>query len=1811
MIWDLWLRDMMNLPADAPEWTKVDEFLEAVKELAEQKERAREAMGREKLVQALHKLVTDCRDMVQKFEFEECTRWVAESCSVEHAISLAQRIDDFSQQLEERRRIAKEGLPDGAIIRQEEEYWNRLRTLDSEIRSTYQALLQAFKTPDEPPPQSPEPGTRVQENSQEVIEPIEPMASPPQQHTGAEAPQKEGTPSTTEPSYVAEQSQVVNELSNANRPSDGQCSPAEVKRTRANVSPLPPVKQAHRGVDVEREQQHNKVVPITVPPAKSVVPPPTVRYATATRTRLPELWQVARQLREDDRPETQERFFWALIAADDLPGAYWFSRAAEEKGENPTVPSWLVAAVQGAAWLSGADDLLAYDLVEFPAREDAVHADPLLKVAAGLHACLIAPESGMAAFLEIGRSLPGLRALVAAVREFAEQGVPLRSEEVLKLLTGGPVDAKSIREVSQRAGKWIIDSAKLGCKYVPAARVWRLLVNPERPGPLLRMMEPVARNDRNALETVRQELRTWGSLSRAQAAIQRAFRQEFDSDKSIQGKALQRLMQECGEASELARQWCELVEHDRRVAQRPRESDPRVLDLVRAVTEALPDVEQMLVQLRVPDQPLGVAASAHCLEHSLSRLCNLLQIQHHFEQSVSAELESRYWRDREDSTLQASLGRRLWWLPGVPRENDGRLADADSSAVLVAEELRDAAAEGRTLEMAFHAWLEKRDFRYARLILAEMEGTPQYQELLYRYDDLLEDARNRLSEQVDLTEDEVETGVLDGYVYDERSEFLSVLELIDPGATQNFAPLFAQVEDIRCRLQVLRDQRIEHVWERWCTLEPLLIERKDLDATDKVTIRNFIRSNYQQRDARVLDECVSRVAELLASEGANIQKAFQGWFAPAPDRDPLIEYVAVSDFLAAFLEDRNFNWLVEEVESGRDPLEQFKIRIPADERGERVKSALRSWAKLKQSRANPDPADVGPVMAFLGFNYKPSGGIGIKKETSGAAWMLLRAYFSTADAAPIPQFGSEANGEHRILCVWGRPSAGRTGEILKELNIERQPLMIFYLGQRTDSDRHSLARLARERGHAIAVLDENLLLFLIGESDTRLKAFLRCSLPYSALVPYTPNRRGDVAEEMFVGREEMVRDIWDQNGSCVMYGGRQLGKTTIQRRVIDIYNRPEQEQHVWFERTDNIFDPGANKPADNLWLFFAERMKETGLSAKTSTPKGIVEAIAKHMAARPSLQVLIMLDEADKFLDADSTEDFREVKRIRNLMDQTGRRFKVVFAGNRKVQRFQSIADNPLVHFGAPLLVGPLEADAARKLVRRPLETLGYRFDKDSTVLRVLSYTNYHAVCIHQFGEALLRRLRNRSDTAMPQKITREDVDLAYADKSMRDIIREIFINTLALEDDYLVTTLAMIRDQMAIRDSFSKAYTAAELYDLAAETWPQGFEDVPLEIFRLRLDEMCGLGVLVKAANGYFLRSPNLVRMVTSDDTLESLLAQVQSKARQTKDDIEAYHPPLDTYHVRYSPLTYAQEKALNQRQTGVALIFASEALGLADLPAVFARLIPANLPEEVGRDSSEIPRSIQSAEALKAWLKDYIEAHPKHERLVLWHYTDSSGDLEGCVRTALDFCKAHPSEKRLLRINMVFEAAAMWRWLSLRAAAREELESRVDAVVTPRKWRLASIRKRLEQQDRPATEDICKEVLASTAGWPTLLEFLLLDVPNESPAIAAAKVTAKLSKHDGELATGFWKSLGIDCSEAAGKLFAFLQSNPDLPVEYISPVFLGEYSIHSEAECESAFRFLEAIGCIDVIQEMVKSDPIIDKLMRRGTSAATMSSS
>lgn len=87
---------------------------------------------------------------------------------------------------------------------------------------------------------------------------------------------------------------------------------------------------------------------------------------------------------------------------------------------------------------------------------------------------------------------------------------------------------------------------------------------------------------------------------------------------------------------------------------------------------------------------------------------------------------------------------------------------------------------------------------------------------------------------------------------------------------------------------------------------------------------------------------------------------------------------------------------------------------------------------------------------------------------------------------------------------------------------------------------------------------------------------------------------GKVPPEVFYGRRDAIRELQRRDGSCLVYGGRQMGKSALLRYVQRRSHNPERNQYAWVEEIDNLGDEySQQKPGDiwpRLWrLFFLKR----------------------------------------------------------------------------------------------------------------------------------------------------------------------------------------------------------------------------------------------------------------------------------------------------------------------------------------------------------------------------------------------------------------------------------------------------------------------------------------------------------------------------------------------------------------------------------------------------------------------------------------------
>ena len=100
--------------------------------------------------------------------------------------------------------------------------------------------------------------------------------------------------------------------------------------------------------------------------------------------------------------------------------------------------------------------------------------------------------------------------------------------------------------------------------------------------------------------------------------------------------------------------------------------------------------------------------------------------------------------------------------------------------------------------------------------------------------------------------------------------------------------------------------------------------------------------------------------------------------------------------------------------------------------------------------------------------------------------------------------------------------------------------------------------------------DSVFLLHLCGERN-RLPVLFELGLPFTWSRPYI-TKGENVASEMFVGRRNETAALIDPRGSCIVFGGRQLGKSALLRHVLREHHAPENSIYVVYLDAEPVND---------------------------------------------------------------------------------------------------------------------------------------------------------------------------------------------------------------------------------------------------------------------------------------------------------------------------------------------------------------------------------------------------------------------------------------------------------------------------------------------------------------------------------------------------------------------------------------------------------------------------------------------------------------
>jgi Cdc6-like AAA superfamily ATPase len=1415
---------------------------------------------------------------------------------------------------------------------------------------------------------------------------------------------------------------------------------------------------------------------------------------------LIELAESFRTAEAERKPDIAEPIIFKLLRRGHRGMAShvgaWVEEASPETP--PDLPLWLLQALAISPVVAHSVSEAAYalrdrlasfseDLLEGPDAE-LNQARALLLASAAIRPALLAPGTLAGGTLiraksHLGR-LDQLWQYCESIAHFSSRGVALDSS-VLKGVRGQASWEAEVADLMERTEHWCAHAPRMNLKFAPATRVW--MKWQERGGVIHQLLEPVRENDTKRLDFVRSEIVRLSDSQEIRRLVDHTDRNIIERrvGEPVSFKAYNQFSARVREAIGLAREWVDLQEDAPGEA-----SSYRVEQADRIRKELLTRHKAVLEELgrfesSITSGPLRSAIV--CVREAVQDLDALF--------SGSAPLV------REEISPLRALNADLLQVTGLDLTEEWALVQEDPPQVMDMIARALAAGPLPSWAEAFRTRTEEGDHTGGGLLLSLLEATrgvdestlDEWRRTRLR---LLSEDQGMVRRIAEATERHVDQSVMFGIIGESEREMLmdrvrTVSESLDTSEAMH--RMRAELASVSAELGLRRQELADELREEMFRLGidafhteygriTAVLERGDL-----LTAREYI--HHLERGNAIREE-------------EETSSAFAVFFPTAVNDLERYRIANPSQLLDAVRESRPFACV------NMEQVPEPQARQAAD--------ALAAWFRARMRKNTPENEVARAIFSFLGFNVLDVTTQQLKGKGSRAWSEIYTEPVKDRSRCPVAYYGSIAAGgftsdraRYRVLWQWDEPSAedlvGAVGETSHE-----GPTFVFYFGKLSEERRRSLARLSRKDKRTFLVIDDILLLYLCGESAARMPVMFQCALPFTHLEPYVTTA-SLVPPEVFYGREEDRSSIMDVHGSCFIYGGRQLGKTALLRDVERRFNDPDTGRVALYVdlKGEGI---GFNRPVEDIWPLLAEKFKAIGvLPTSVSShvnPEKILGEIRKWLDADMRRRILLLLDETDRFLEGD--RDFVLIARLKKEMEDTGRRFKVVFAGLHNVQRTTRLGNNPLAHLGEPRCIGPLfenlEWREARDLVKEPLAAIGYEFESEDLVVRILSQTNYYPSLLQLYCTQLLRHVNRPnveifdSRSGPPYVITSKHVEDAYQSQELWQRIRERFNWTLDLDPRYrLIALLIAHYSGGQAPEPYQDGFSAAQIRALALHWWARGFaEDRSEEGFSALLDEMVGLGILRQTDRGrYRMRTGNVMLLLGTPEEIDAALVTMSSQEPPRPYEALTFRRPLTRSSVPEqgrSPLTAQQESLLQKRENGVIVVFGSEAAGLSDLPAT--------LPEVMGEsflislrhlnDRGQFKREL---EGLRARSKDGVTLVVV-EPSCLWS--------EYWVRDAVEKISALKSKQNFVRVLFVADPEKVWQLIhSGQPAWSHIVRHRNVNTFSLRPWHEASTRAWLDEQRVPATlmERYLHEFQSRTGAWPSLLYELMASLTPNAP--------------------------------------------------------------------------------------------------------------
>lgn len=642
------------------------------------------------------------------------------------------------------------------------------------------------------------------------------------------------------------------------------------------------------------------------------------------------------------------------------------------------------------------------------------------------------------------------------------------------------------------------------------------------------------------------------------------------------------------------------------------------------------------------------------------------------------------------------------------------------------------------------------------------------------------------------------------------------------------------------------------------------------------------------------------------------------------------------------------------------------LRIAAERRTPAM-DLLGAWFKVARQALS----DVTRSTALSGFFEALTFNVDKVQEATRipgvkqACQHSVRMSFQSKDFFCPPQFGSKADGRYNVVVIGPNVLFEQIDDHLEQ----DQPTILIVAERMSVEKRREFARGLRRRGVPAMLIDEMLTAYIAVSTTSRLETLFDCGLPFGKFEPYT-TAAGRLPREMFFGREREIALIYRKEvDGCLVYGGRQLGKSALLSHVEERYHNPEKG--IIVQRREVTSLGHRAEPASLVWSRIAQMLSDFGIvPSSETTEEGVTRHIRSWLKDDSSRRIILLLDETDRFMSSEARNGYPNLIPLKSLMEATHRNFKVVFAGLHNVRRMLSEPNSPLAHLGKPICIGPLNAShddkaSARRLMTDPMRAAGFTFKNEHAVENILAYVNTYPSLVQTFGKGLLEFLHRQGDVLGDGPLWKIPDSMIFKGEGFDEIRREIrskFQLTLELDARYalIANVLGLIRTEVGEERVLRTGLSAAEIKEETMKHWPASIQTVDDAGFRVLLDELFELGILGRieiegsTQHLYILRTRQVAQMLGQEPDIIDALIQIQEREPEVDYDAPSYRRAyvpknmsrsVDAMEMKRSPLSDSQiSELLEPKRGGCRFITGLTVMGLREVPNALEQVLGPN---------------------------------------------------------------------------------------------------------------------------------------------------------------------------------------------------------------------------------------------------------------------------